>query len=184
MGRTLFPTLSDRWYLFSPASLNLRATEAQQEYILAQMSWKLHSIWISKPEEKGERGEREVEGARQDPPGPSLLLAAAECGAGARRKGESFAGQQPSPSLKINVLLSGSKQTLLLCILQAVRSEGKDSSGYSRRERWKVGRWGGSKISHWKSLNRMVWSQSTSIPFHIACMHSVYVEQLSVCEYK
>lgn len=44
------PTLCDRWYLFSPVSLNLRATEAQQQYILAQMSWKLHSIWISKIE--------------------------------------------------------------------------------------------------------------------------------------
>lgn len=66
MGRTLFPTLSDRWYLFSPASLNLRATEAQQEYILAQMSWKLHSIWISKPE-KGEWGEQEEGGSS---PGP------------------------------------------------------------------------------------------------------------------
>lgn len=67
-------------------------------------------------------------------------------------KGKSIAGQQPSSSLKINVLLSGSKQTLLLCILQAVCSEEKDSSGYLRGERhWedRAGqREGGTQLSH------------------------------------
>lgn len=79
-------------------------------------------------------------------PAPSLFppcLAAvrptAECGPRAWCKGKSLAGQQPRPGLKINISLSGSKQTLLLCILQAICSEEKDSSGYSRRERRKVG---------------------------------------------
>lgn len=84
---------------------------------------------------------------------------AAELKPRARCKGKSIAGQQPSLSLKINVLLSGSKQTLLLCILQAICSEEKDPSGYLRRERqsecragW--GRGGGAKLFHWKILNK------------------------------
>lgn len=72
---------------------------------------------------------------------------AAELKPRARCKGKSIAGQQPSLSLKINVLLSGSKQTLLLCILQAICSEEKDPSGYLRRERQSECRagwgWGG-----------------------------------------
>lgn len=107
-------------------------------------------------------------GSSPGPTGPSLLLAAAECGAGARCKGESLAGQKPSPSLKINVSLSGSKQTPLLCVLQAVCSEGKDSSGYWRRERRKV-----EGDPGFPTENPSVrWSdpKSTSIPFDTACV--------------
>lgn len=50
MCSLLSPTSVTDDICFLPWVLNLRATEAQQHYILAQMSWKLHSIWISKLE--------------------------------------------------------------------------------------------------------------------------------------
>lgn len=105
-------------------------------------------------------GGRRREGAQWDPSSQVPLAAgrAAELKPRARCKGKSIAGQQPSLSLKINVLLSGSKQALLLCILEAICSEEKDSSGYLRRERQSEGRagWGGggTKLFHWKILNK------------------------------
>lgn len=115
--------------------------------------------------EGGMGGEGGREGAQQDPSsqvplaaGPAAPRRAAELKPRAWCKGKSIAGQQPSLSLKINVSLSGSKQTLLLCILQATCSEEKDSSGYLRSERQSEGRAGqregGAQLFHRKILDK------------------------------